>query len=160
MGRTQLIAKYEITPQIKKLQRLAMATKGIGIETNIDITQDLVTINGFRKMTYVEAEAFLLEALDSNKTALTTADYPDQEQLAREEKAKAKAQKKHREPGAPPELKQIFKRSKRIFKKTFAKTQNQATAAAKAQMYIDSKATDEDKAQATQLFLTWQVAQQ
>lgn len=160
MGRTQLIAKYEITPQIKELQRLAMAVKGLGFETNIDITQDLVTFNGYRKMTYIEAKTEMLRLLESNKTALTTKDYPDPEEVAREEKARAKAQKKHREPGAPPELKQIFKRSKRIFKKTLTKTQNQATAAAKAQMYIDSKATDEDKAQATQLFLTWQVSQQ
>lgn len=144
MGRTQLIAKYEITPQIKELQRLAMAVRGIGVEVNIDITQDLVTINGFRKTTYAGAKEEMENMLESNKTALTTSDYPDQEQLEREAKAKAKAAKKHREPGAPPELKAIIRRSKRIYKKATLRGITKEEATTKAKAYFLKKSTAED----------------
>lgn len=153
MGRTQLIAKYEITEEIKELQRLAMAVKGIGYEVNIDITQDLVTINGYRKMTRAEAKAEMLNCLESNKTALGTNDFADKEAEEKEAKRLARLQKKHREPGAPPELKQIFKRAKRIFKKSGL--------VEKSQLYIDKHAKDEsDKSQAHILFNNWMVKNQ
>lgn len=144
MGRTQLVAKYEITEEIKELQRLAMAVKGIGTEVNIDITQDQVTINGFRKMTRAEAKAEMLRLLESNKQALTTSDFPDPEEEERKAKAAAKLAKKHREPGAPPELKTLIRRAKRIYKKAIIKNLTTTEASIKAQKYLQSKAANDD----------------
>lgn len=155
MGRSQLIAKYEITEEIKELQHLAQAVKGFGTEVNIDITQDLVTINGFRKMTRAEAKTEMLRLIESNKTALGTIDFPDPEEEARKAKEEAKRLKKHREPGAPPEFKALIRRAKRIYKKSIIKGLTSTDASLKAQKYIHNRGTDEDQGPAGQALLDY-----
>jgi hypothetical protein len=162
MGRTQVVTKYEITPEIKELQALALQLHSAGHQINIDITQDLVTFNGFRKMTRDEARTEMNRLLEVAKDPMTTSDFPDQEQLAKEAKAAAKAAKKHREPGAPPELRTLLRRAKRIYKKTFAKRPehsdevNHEFSLNKATSYIDRKAaSDTDRDTAEELFTKW-----
>ena len=150
MGRSHITKKYEITDDIRELQKLAADAQGaVGTETNIDITQDLVTINGFKKMTRVEAKSYLLELLDKDNPdkQVTTSTVPDYEEEARIAKEEAKKAKKHREPGAPPELKALIRRSKRIFKKTMIKGISATESITKAQEYIKRKAANEDDLQ-------------
>lgn len=153
MGRSQITKKYEITDEIRELQKLAVDAQGaVGTETNIDITQDLVTINGFKKMTRVEAKSYLLDLLDKDNPnrQITTSTVADPEEEARLAKEEAKKAKKHREPGAPPELKALIRRSKRIFKKTMIKTSDRGESKNKAYSYLDRKAaTPEDNQKAT-----------
>lgn len=145
MGRSITTHKYEITPEIKELQQIALDAKNtIGIEVSVDITQDLVTINGFRKMNRVEAKSYLLDRLQNRET-LGTQDVPDAEEEEREAKRQAKLNKKKREPGAPPELKALIRRAKRIYKKSQAKGLTCVQAFEKAQAYIDRKGTEEDR---------------
>ena len=95
MGRSIITKKYEITPEIKELQKLAVnAQKSSGCEVNVDITQDLVTINGFRKMNRVEAKSYLLDLLDPNNpnkkiTTSTVRNVELEEKLAKEAAKKA-----------------------------------------------------------------------
>ncbi len=141
MGRTQVTRKFEITAEIKELQRLAIAPTNAGYGVDIDITQDLVTINGHQHLTRAQAKAELIEITERLKNAKTTSDFPDQEEVARKAKEEAKLAKKHREPGTPPELKTLIRRSKRIYKKAINKGTSSADADAKAQTYIQAKAT-------------------
>ena len=77
MGRSQITKRYEITDEIRELQKLAIdAQNSSGCEVNIDITQDLVTINGFRKMTRVEAKSYLLELLNPDNPNLIPLMHP------------------------------------------------------------------------------------
>lgn len=150
MGRSQITKKYEITDEIRELQKLAFDAKGLsGCEVNVDITKDLVTINGFKKMTRVEAKSYLLELLDPNNPnrQITTSSVPDPEEEARIAKEEAKKAKKHREPGAPPVLKALIRRAKRIYKKAGLKGISATESIQKAQDYIKRKAADEDDKQ-------------
>lgn len=144
MGKTVTTHKYEITPQIKELQALAQTAHIIGYEVNVDITQDLVTINNIHKFTYATAKPHLEKLIADSKVAKGMSDFPDREQEAKEAKLAAKRAKKHREPGAPPELKTIIRRAKRIYKKAIIKGLPSAEASAKATTYIEKKATPED----------------
>lgn len=146
MGRSQITKKYEITDEIRELQKLAFDAKGLsGCEVNVDITKDLVTINGFKKMTRVEAKSYLLQILnpDNPDRKVTTSTVPDPEEEARIAKEEAKKAKKHREPGAPPELKALIRRAKRIHKKAILKGLDNNDALAKAYNYVDRKGTEE-----------------
>lgn len=153
MGRSQITKKYEITDEIRELQKLAIdAQKSSGCEVNIDITQDLVTINGFRKMNREQAKSYLLQILnpDNPDRKVTTSTVPNPEEEARIAREEAKKAKKHREPGAPPELKTLIRRAKRIFKKTMIKTNDRGEAKNKAFSYLDRKAaTPDDNQKAT-----------
>ena len=155
MGRSQITKKYEITDEIRELQKLAIdAQKSSGCEVNIDITQDLVTINGFRKMNREQAKSYLLQILnpDNPDRKITKSTVPDPEKEARIAKEEAKKAKKHREPGAPPELKALIRRAKRIFKKTMIKTNHSGEAKNKAYSYLDRKAANnEDNIKATEV---------
>ncbi len=139
MGRTQVTQRYEITPEIKELQALAQQLSSSGHHINVDITQDLVTFNGYRKMNGVEAKAEMLRMIEDAKNPMTTSDFPDQEELAKEEKRKAKLNKKKREPGAPPALKTVIRRAKRIFKKAITKGISREEAINKADAYLERK---------------------
>lgn len=150
MGRSIITRKYEITDEIRELQKLAADAKGAtGCEVNVDITQDLVTINGHRKMTRAEAKSYLLELLDPNRETLkiTTSTVPDPEEESRKAKEEAKKAKKHREPGAPPVLKALIRRAKRIYKKQMVKGISTTKPIDKAQEYIKRKAANEDDLQ-------------
>lgn len=149
MGRTQVTKRYEITPEIKELQNLAHQLSASGHGINVDITQDLVVFNGYRKMNRVEAKAEMLRMIEAAKNPMVTSDFPDQEQIQKEERAKAKAAKKHREPGAPPELRTVIRRAKRIFKKATVKGIAREMAIAKVDSYIDRKLSGEDFTTAT-----------
>lgn len=146
MGRSIITKKYEITPEIKELQKLAVnAQKSSGCEVNVDITQDLVTINGFRKMNRVEAKSYLLDLLDPNNpnkkiTTSTVRNVELEEKLAKEAAKKAKKQRK---PGQPPALKALIRRAKRIHKKAMLKGLDNNDALAKAYSYVDRKGTEE-----------------
>jgi len=144
MGRSKTTARYEITPLMKELMALGKKAKTIGWEVNVDITQDLVTINNYRRYTYIEAKEFLINTIKSGKQSQGSESFPDHEQVAREEKAKAKLNRKHREPGAPPELKTLIRRAKRIYKKCFIKTNNSATASLKSTQYIEKKTQNDN----------------
>ena len=151
MGRSQITKKYEITDEIRELQKLAIdAQKSSGCEVNIDITQDLVTINGFRKMNREQAKSYLLQILnpDNPDRKVTTSTVPNPEEEARIAREEAKKAKKHREPGAPPELKALIRRAKRIYKKAMIKLeefpQSDMQPAEKAQKYILRKAANEE----------------
>lgn len=146
MGRSITTKKYEITPQIKELQKLAEDAKGAtGCEVNIDITQDLVTINGFRKMNRVEAKSYLLEMLDKDNPnkKITTSTVPDPEEEERKAKEEAKKLKKQRKPGQPPVLKALIRRAKRIHKKAILKGLDNNDALVKAYSYVERKGTEE-----------------
>lgn len=146
MGRSSISKRYEITPEIRELQDLAIkAKKDIGCEVNIDISQDLVTINGFRKMTRSEAKAYILELIspDNPNRKITTTSVRDPELEARLAKEEAKKKKKQRKPGSPPELKALIRRAKRIHKKAILKGLDNNDALAKAYSYVDRKGTEE-----------------
>jgi len=160
MGRSTLLAKYEITPEIQELQKLVSKLQPIGHNISVDITQDLVTFNGFRKMNRADAKIEMLRLIESAKNSLSTADFPDPEEEARKAKEEAKRLKKQREPGAPPELKTLIRRAKRIYKKTVIKTSNRATASVKAQDYIHRKATEENIGEALQALLDFEAKEQ
>ena len=150
MGRSQITKKYEITDEIRELQKLAIdAQKSSGCEVNIDITQDLVTINGFRKMNREQAKSYLLQILnpDNPDRKVTTSTVPNPEEEARIAREEAKKAKKHREPGAPPELKALIRRAKRIYKKSMIKGISATESITKAQEYIKRKAANEDDLQ-------------
>lgn len=150
MARSKITKKYEITPEIKELQQLASDAKNvIDLDTSIDITQDLVIINGFKKMTRAEAKSYLLEKLspDNPDKHVTTNTVPDPELEARKAKEEAKKAKKHREPGAPPVLKALIRRAKRIYKKSMIKGISATESITKAQEYIKRKAANEDDLQ-------------
>ena len=144
MGRARCIARYQITDQIKELQRLGYAALQLGYSVDVDISKDLVTFNGFKKMSRVDAKVELEEILENAKHAKFLSDYPDHEQQEREARIKAKEQKKHREPGAPPELRTLIRRAKRIWKKAFIKSQDNTKSSTKAHQYISSRETKED----------------
>lgn len=144
MGRAIITARYEITPEIKELQKLGKDVQGVGTEVYIDITKDEVVINGHRKMTRKDAKVYLLQLIENNKKAEGTSTYPDQEELAKEEKRKAKLARKNRKPGTPPELKTLIRRAKRIFKKAIIKGIGKTEASAKATEYIKKKANDDN----------------
>ena len=149
MGRSKIINRIEITPQIKELQELAKTASFIGYSVNVDISQDLVTINGYIKLSYDQAKLYLIKTIEEAKHSEGSNNYPDQAQLAREEREKAKQRKKNRKPGTPPELKDLVRRAKRIYKKTIVKTSNSATATEKSYSYLDRKSAnqiDHDKA--------------
>ncbi len=159
MGKTTTV-KYEITPEIKELQKLALAIKPIGYEVNVDITQDLVTINGFRKLTREEAKIYIKDILANAKNSLTTKDFPDPEVVAREQRAAEKKARKHREPGTPPSDQVIFRRAKRIYKKSMAKLGDHSKSLAKATEYITKRQPEYEPQQVILIgFESWRQKQ-
>ncbi len=139
MGRTITVARYEITPEIKELQKLASNLIPIGYHINIDITQDLVTVNGCHKFTRTEAKEYMENLIIDQKDAMTTADVPDLS-------IKQPKIKKPRVPGAPPEERTILRRAKRIIKKAAIKGMAQSAAIDKAKGYINRKAASPEQA--------------
>lgn len=139
MGRTTTIAKYEITQEIKDLQELAQKLSFQGYHINVDITQDLVVVNNIHRFNRTDGKAELIRLLEASKISQGSTEFPDREQEAREAKALAKQQKKHREPGAPTELKTVIRRAKRIYKKAIIKNIPKDEAVSKASDYLEKK---------------------
>lgn len=139
MGRSIIVARYEITPEIKELQELASTLIPIGYSINIDITKDLVTVNGCRKFTRAEAKDYMLEVIEGLKDAMVTADVPDTS-------IKLPKVKKPRIPGAPSEERTIIRRAKRIFVKAIRKNIDRSSALVKSMAYITKKSSDETTA--------------
>lgn len=155
MGRTTTTHKYEITPEMRELQEMAGRLHVIGWNINVDITQDLITINNVRKYTYKTGREEMVRLLESAKDSKGILSYPDREQEAKDAKAEAKRQKKHREPGAPAELKTVIRRAKRIYKKTYIKIPNSADASLKATQYLEKRLEGEDLPIAAQHLLNY-----
>lgn len=144
MGRTQIIKKFEITEEFKELQALAQQIHFRGGQVRIDPIEETVTFLNGQTMNYADGKIKLEELLDIGKNSLGTQDYKDPEEEARRIKAEAKRQKKHREPGAPPELRALIRRSKRIYKKSIIKGLSSVEASGKARDYIERKAKDDN----------------
>lgn len=147
--------KYEITPEIKELQKLASKLIPHGHRIDIDITKDLVTFNGIRKMNREEAKKHMLQMIENNKNPIGSRQFPDQEEIKKEQKRKERLARQNRKPGEPPETKALIRRAKRVWKKCFIKTNNSATAMTKADGYINRKGTDENKPIAHQALLSY-----
>lgn len=141
MGRTKITKRYEITDEIRELQQLAIAASVSGHTVDVSISEDLVTINNFRKYTRETGKEELLRLIERAKNSKGSLEFPNREEEAREAKRLAKEQKKHREPGAPPELKTLIRRAKRIWKKAINKGASNPDAELKAKAYILRKAT-------------------
>lgn len=156
MGKSTLIRKYEITPELKALQELGYKVSCTGATVDVDITRDLVTINGYRKYTRAEAKPILLVMLEDARLSQGSNEFADSEKEAKLAKLEAKKTKKKREPGTPPELQVLLRRAKRIYKKSVIKGIEVDIAITKAQSYIQRKAQDEDDInKASELLSKW-----
>lgn len=154
MGRTKTVIKYEITDEIRELQNLAQAASVSGASVDVSISEDLVTINGFKKYNRVEGKEAILALIERAKNSKGSLEFPDHEEEEREAKRLAKEQKKHREPGAPPELKTLIRRAKRIWKKAMNKGIVEPEANTKARLYIERKCANTDDMQTVGVALT------
>ena len=144
MGRTKIITKYEITPEIQELQALAEAVGVIGYSADVSISEDLITINGFKKFNRIDGKVELERILAESKlnSEVGTLTFHDVEAEAREARLEAKEHKKPREAGTPSPLKTLIRRSKRIWKKATNKGMSSPDASLKASNYIERKAKD------------------
>lgn len=139
MGRTQLTHKFEITEEFKQLQELAMKITFRGGKVTVDPINETVTFLNGQVMNYKDGKIKILELLDIASTSQASSELVPMpiEQLN-------KKQKKRRAPGAPPELKALIRRSKRIYKKAMIKGLSSADASLKATQYIERKAQDDN----------------
>lgn len=139
MGRTQLVHKFEITQEYKELQELAMKITFRGGKVTVDPIAETVTFLNGQVMNYKDGKAKILELLDIAANSIGGSELVPipVEQLN-------KKVKKPRAPGAPPELKALLRRSKRIYKKSVLKGISSADASLKATQYIERKAKDDN----------------
>lgn len=144
MGRTQIIKTFEITEEFKELQALAQKITFRGGSVRLDPINKTVTFLNGQSMNYEDGKKKLIELIEIGNDSTGTKDFIDPEEEARRLKREAKRQKKHRVPGAPPELKVLIRRSKRIYKKSVIKGFSSADASVKARSYIERKAKDDN----------------
>lgn len=139
MGRSQVVQRFEVTPAYKELQELAMKITFRGGKVTVDPIAETVTFLNGQVMNYEDGKKKILELLDIAANSIGGSELVPLpvEQLN-------KKVKKPRTPGAPPELKALIRRAKRIYKKAMIKGLSSADASLKATQYLERKAKDEN----------------
>lgn len=150
MGRTQLVHKFEITEEYKQLQELAMKITFRGGKVTVDPIAETVTFLNGQVMNYKDGKVKILSLLDiaANSQASSELVPIPIERLNKKDR-------KTRIPGAPPELKALIRRAKRIYKKSIIKGISSVDSSVKAQSYINKKGTDENKQIAQQTLIDY-----
>lgn len=155
MGRTTTYKAFEITEEYKELQTIAGRATIRGYSIRIDPITETVIIVNQPIMNYSEAKEYLLKMENDPEMQIGITSFADPEEEERKAKAEAKRLRKHREPGAPPELKALIRRAKRIYKKSILKGLSSVDSSVKAQSYINRKGTDENKDTAQQALINY-----
>lgn len=155
MGRTTLIKKFEITPEFKEIQILSEKVHFRGDLISLDPINETITFANGEIMNYENGKIKLEKMIEDGNNSTGSNEFKDPEEELKKERALAKRLKKQRVPGAPPELKALIRRSKRIYKKAIIKGLSSPDASLKASKYLERKSTPEDLPIAAQHLLNY-----